>query len=64
MQFPLAHPRVAGILAGVRRPAHLDDYPVGMRLSIPDALWEDLRAEQLIEPEAPVPSSRRPGAAT
>ena len=57
MQFPLAHPTVAGILAGVRKPAHLDDYPVGMQRSIPDALWVDLRAEGLIEPGAPVPSS-------
>jgi len=57
MQFPLAHPRVASILAGVRKPAHLDDYPPGMRLAIPDALWADLRAEGLIDPAAPVPTS-------
>jgi D-threo-aldose 1-dehydrogenase len=55
MQFPLAHPRVASILAGVRTPAHLDDYPAGMRLSIPDALWADLRAEGSIDAAAPVP---------
>lgn len=60
MQFPLAHPRVAGILAGVRTPAHLDDYPAGMRLSIPDALWTDLRAERLIDARAPVPASTAP----
>jgi len=55
MQFPLAHPRVAAILAGVRKPAHLDDYPVGMRLPIPDELWADLRAAGAIDPTAPVP---------
>lgn len=57
MQFPMAHPRVAGILAGVRKPAHLDDYPAGMRHAIPDALWADLQAEGLILAEAPVPSA-------
>lgn len=57
MQFPLAHPRVAAILAGVRKPGHLDDYPDGMRLRIPDALWEDLRAEGLVDAGAPVPSA-------
>ncbi len=58
MQFPLAHPRVASILAGVRRPAHLDDYPAGMRLPIPDALWDDLRSSGLIAPSAPTPVDR------
>ena len=57
MQFPLAHPRVASILAGVRRPAHLDDYPAGMRLPIPDALWDDLRSGGLIAPSAPTPAT-------
>jgi len=57
MQFPLAHPRVASILAGVRRPAHLDDYPAGMRLPIPDALWDDLRSSGLIAASAPTPST-------
>ncbi|MCY7417505.1 MAG: aldo/keto reductase [Chloroflexi bacterium] len=63
MQFPLAHPRVASILAGVRKPAHLDDYPPGMRLAIPDALWAYLRAERLIDPAAPVPTSTVPSTA-
>jgi D-threo-aldose 1-dehydrogenase len=55
IQFPLAHPRVAAILAGVRQPAHLDAYPEGMRLPIADALWADLRSEGLIAADAPVP---------
>ena len=43
MQFPLAHPAVAGLIAGVRTPAHLDEYPAMLRLPIPAALWDDLR---------------------
>ncbi|MEA2608130.1 MAG: D-threo-aldose 1-dehydrogenase [Chloroflexota bacterium] len=56
MQFPLAHPAVAGLITGVRTPEHLDDYPAGMRLAIPPALWVELRDEGLIAAEAPVPA--------
>jgi D-threo-aldose 1-dehydrogenase len=55
IQFALAHPAVTGLIAGVRTAAHLDDYPVAMRLPIPAALWDDLRTERLIPAEAPVP---------
>ena len=44
MQFPLAHPAVAGLIAGVRTPAHLDEYPALLRLPIPGALWDELRS--------------------
>jgi len=56
IQFPLAHPAVTGLVAGVRTPAHLDEYPTAFRLGIPAALWDDLRAEGLLRSEAPVPS--------
>lgn len=55
IQFPLAHPAVASIAAGVRQPAHLDEYPVFMRRPIPPELWADLRAEGLIRDDAPTP---------
>lgn len=55
IQFPLAHPAVASILAGVRTAAHLDDYPAFMRLPVPAALWADLRGEGLIRDDAPTP---------
>jgi len=56
MQFPLAHPAVAGLVAGVRTQAHLDEYPVLLRRPIPAALWDELRSSGLIHPEAPVPA--------
>lgn len=55
IQFPLAHPAVASIAAGVRTPSHLDEYPTFMRLAIPGELWSDLRAEGLIHEDAPTP---------
>jgi D-threo-aldose 1-dehydrogenase len=55
MQFPLAHPAVTGLVAGVRSIAHLDEYPALLRRPIPAALWADLRADGLLDPAAPVP---------
>jgi D-threo-aldose 1-dehydrogenase len=55
IQFPLAHPAVTGLVAGVRSVAHLDDYPVLMREIIPTSLWDDLKQQALIPSDAPVP---------
>ena len=56
IQFPLAHPAVLSLIAGVRRIDHLEEYPVAMRRTIPAALWSDLRAAGLLAPDAPVPA--------
>jgi len=55
MQFPLAHPAVVSLVAGVRTPSHLDDYPAMLSRPIPAALWDDLHAEGLLAAGAPVP---------
>jgi len=55
LQFVYAHPAVATVVAGVRTIAHLDDTIEKMQVEIPDALWDDLRAEGLLHPEAPTP---------
>jgi D-threo-aldose 1-dehydrogenase len=56
IQFPLAHPAVKAIVAGVRTVEHLDDYPRYMAQPLPPELWSDLREEGLIPPEAPTPA--------
>jgi D-threo-aldose 1-dehydrogenase len=55
VQFALAHPAVTALVAGVRSVGHLDDYPQLMRTAIPAGLWDDLRADGLIPPNAPTP---------
>jgi D-threo-aldose 1-dehydrogenase len=55
VQFVLAHPAVTTIVAGVRTPAHLDEYPDLMRYPIPADLWDELRADDLIPVAAPTP---------
>ena len=55
IQFPLAHPAVAGLVTGVRTAEHLDEYPAFLRRDLPADLWAELRAERLLAPDAPVP---------
>jgi D-threo-aldose 1-dehydrogenase len=57
MQFPMAHPAVVSLVAGVRSVAHLDEYPALLAHPIPADLWSDLREEGLIAADAPVPAS-------
>ncbi|MDQ2965017.1 MAG: aldo/keto reductase [Chloroflexota bacterium] len=59
VQFPLAHPAVVSVVAGVRRIEHLDEYPALMRREIPGDLWLELRREGLLDPDAPVPTTDR-----
>ena len=56
IQFPLAHPAVVGLIAGVRTTDHLDEYPAAMQRSSPVALWQELVAEGLLPPDAPTPA--------
>jgi len=56
VQFPLAHPAVVSVVAGVRRIEHLDEYPALMRRPIPDDLWLELCREGLIDTAAPLPT--------
>jgi D-threo-aldose 1-dehydrogenase len=56
LQFPLAHPAVAAVLPG---PRNVEEMEVNAKLvhhPIPSALWADLRAANLIRPDAPTPS--------
>ena len=55
IQFPLAHPAVTSLVAGVRRIDHLEEYPAAMARHIPASLWAELRSEGLLAAEAPVP---------
>lgn len=60
LQFVFAHPVVATVVAGVRKISHLDDTVSMMQVPIPDDLWDDLRAENLLPDEAPTPKAAVP----
>lgn len=55
LQFPLAHPAVATVIAGMRSAAEAESAVARSCAQIPPALWEAFRAEGLLAEEAPVP---------
>ncbi len=55
LQFPLAHPAVEVVLAGVKTLAHWRDALAKMQLGIPAGFWDALRAARLIPESAPTP---------
>jgi D-threo-aldose 1-dehydrogenase len=57
LQFVYAHPAVVTVVAGVRTVGHLDDTVAMMQHPIPDVLWDELRSEGLLPPEAPTPKA-------
>jgi D-threo-aldose 1-dehydrogenase len=50
--FALRHPAVTAVLVGARSPEELADDVAGAARALPDALWEDLVAERLLDEAA------------
>ncbi len=55
LQFPLAHPAICAVIPGAMRPEEVTQNIAFMGMPIPGALWDDLRAEGLINPSASTP---------
>lgn len=55
IQFVVAHPAVATVIPGATTLAELEQNLQMAQAPIPSALWEDLRSEKLIHPDAPTP---------
>ena len=53
LQFPLAHPAVLSVIPGMATPDQVTDATHWLDMTIPDALWSDLRGEGLIRTDAP-----------
>jgi D-threo-aldose 1-dehydrogenase len=56
LQFPLGHPAVVSVVAGMARPSQVSEAVAFMNRPIPDALWAELKAEGLVHPKAPCPA--------
>ena len=56
IQFPLAHPSVASIIPGAFKPDHVEKNIDALACPIPTALWRDLKSENLLRQDAPVPA--------
>ena len=55
LQFPLAHPAVVSILVGAKHPNEARAPLDLLAARIPPVLWDDLKAEGLMRPNAPTP---------
>jgi len=56
LQFPFGHPAVASVLNGARTAAELDENARLFAHHIPVALWQELKAEDLLPEAAPTPA--------
>ena len=56
LQFPLMHPAVASVVAGMRSEAEVAANLAHCRARIPSAFWDELRHERLVSEQAPVGS--------
>lgn len=56
LQFGAAHPVVSATIPGASSPQHLRRNATLMEMAIPAAFWQELVAEGLVAPEAPLPA--------
>jgi D-threo-aldose 1-dehydrogenase len=55
LQFPLGHEAVVSVIPGATHPAYVTANLENFFTVIPPSLWTDLKNEQLLAAEAPVP---------
>ena len=55
LQFPLAHPAVASVIPGLANIKEVRETVERYETAIPPALWDELKAEHLLDANAPVP---------
>ena len=55
LQFPLGHPAVVNVIPGSRSRAGMLANAALMAEPIPESLWADLKAEELLRADAPSP---------
>jgi D-threo-aldose 1-dehydrogenase len=57
LHFALGHPAVATVILGAETPQEVERNVAGLFSVVPAALWDDLRAERLLEADVPTPSA-------
>jgi D-threo-aldose 1-dehydrogenase len=58
LHFALGHPAVASLVLGAQTPQEVEANVAGLSRAVPAALWTDLKAEHLLDAEAPVSGPR------
>lgn len=57
LQFSLANPAVAAVIPGASRPDRIAEDAAALSTPIPAAFWQELRHEQLVAADAPLPAA-------
>ncbi len=57
LHFALGHPAVATVVLGAETPQEVERNVAGLSSVVPAALWSDLKAERLLDMDAPVPGA-------
>ncbi|MGJ7906661.1 aldo/keto reductase [Actinopolyspora sp. H202] len=57
LRFPLAHSAVAATIPGMSRPERVSQNLELSRTPVPTEFWQQLRAEELVDPAAPLPDN-------
>jgi len=60
LHFALGHPAVASVVLGAQSPQEVERNVAALSTDVPPALWADLKADHLLDADAPVPSSGSP----
>jgi D-threo-aldose 1-dehydrogenase len=60
LQFPLAHPAVACVIAGGQTASEVEQHFTALELPIPAEFWRELRHRRLLDPLAPTPTGLAP----
>jgi len=55
LHFSLAHPASAAVIPGASKPERIAEDQAAWKTSVPDDFWRELRAQELVSPEAPLP---------
>ncbi|MFD7107133.1 aldo/keto reductase [Streptomyces celluloflavus] len=55
LQFSLAHPVTAAVVAGATKPSRIAEDQAALNETVPAAFWQELRAAGLVSPAAPLP---------
>ena len=57
LHFALGHPAVVSVVLGAQNPQEVERNVDALSSQVPAALWSDLKAQHLLDADAPVPSS-------
>jgi D-threo-aldose 1-dehydrogenase len=57
LQFPGAHPQICSVIAGLASPAQVEQAVLWMQQPISNDFWSELRAQNLLHPNAPTPTT-------